>query len=328
MGLGETWQDVLGLSLEPRTSFLDMMDDNNLKGRHKVVNWNFGKLAFLEGSFQCLTSNQSCDEVEPGRGLINNGYINAEGLAKFIKKFVSGLSAYGLLRPPPIYKLELNTFENVLRSLVSPMALLNGVGWNPEKSLTPKIKVLQDHGVPEPNISNLFFYGFRGFTLDNTRFKGTVKDVLGRGFDPSRTMFTYALCVLSGMSKAKKRKKFGVFRSFGWADDQIHLAFRNQPTCLDISEEKLRTGLNFFMNIKSWEAAQLAKAPNVLGLSMKKRVIPRLTVIEFLVSKSLIKKDVRIVSSLLISDAKFMEKFVAKYGDKVPELIKLYHGEV
>ncbi|KAF9617879.1 hypothetical protein IFM89_039098 [Coptis chinensis] len=130
------------------------------------------------------------------------------------------------------------------------------MGWNPEKFLIPKIKFLQDVGAPEPNISNLFFYGFRGFALDNTWFKETVKEVLGRGFDPSKNMFAYALCILSGMSKAKKE-----IWSFGWLDDQIHLAIRNQPTCLDISEEKLRTGLNFFMNIKNWEPAPTASLP-------------------------------------------------------------------
>ncbi|KAF9599735.1 hypothetical protein IFM89_001681 [Coptis chinensis] len=118
----------------------------------------------------------------------------------------------------------------------------------------------------------------------------TVKEVLEMGFDPSSKMFVYAVREVSGLCKAKREVKMGIFRSFGWSDEEIRLAIRNQPMCITISEEKLRIGLDIFMNGKNWEAERLAKYPNVLSLSLYKRIIPRLNVIEFLISKSLLEK--------------------------------------
>ncbi|KAF5192422.1 Transcription termination factor like, partial [Thalictrum thalictroides] len=123
---------------------------------------------------------------------------------------------------------------------------------------------------------------------------------------------------------AKRVAKLEIYRSFGWSDDEIRLAIRNQPTCICISEDKLRVGLDFFMNKMNWEPQRLAKSPNVLGLSLEKRVFPRLKVLEILISKGLIPSSTHLVRPLFVTDAKFINVYLTKNKDKAPDLLKLY----
>ncbi|KAF9599728.1 hypothetical protein IFM89_001674 [Coptis chinensis] len=213
--------------------------------------------------------------------------------------------------------------ENVVSAIIKggSVAFLR---LDPQKHLEPKVQILRDLGVPDSSIAKLILIGHRTCGQENDNFSDAVKEVLEMGFDPSGKMFVYAVREVSSACKAKREAKMGIFRSFGWSDEEIRLAIRHQPTCIAISEEKLRIGLDFFMNGKNWEAERLAKNPNVLSLSLYKRIIPRLNVIEFLISKCLLEKDVYLVNALFITDEKFIKKFVGKYKDKALELMELY----
>ncbi|KAF9599740.1 hypothetical protein IFM89_001686 [Coptis chinensis] len=216
--------------------------------------------------------------------------------------------------------------ENVVSAIIEggSVAFLR---LDPQKHLEPKVQILRDIGVPDSSISKLIFIGHRSCAQENDNFSDAVKEVLELGFDPSSKMFVYAVREVSSACKAKREVKMGIFRNFGWSDEEIRLAIRIHPTCMAISEEKLRIGLDFFMNGKNWEAEHLAKNPKVFSLSLYKRIILRLNVIEFLISKSLLEKDGKLASALYLTDAKFIQKYVAKYEDRAPELLKLYQGQ-
>ncbi|KAF9599743.1 hypothetical protein IFM89_001689 [Coptis chinensis] len=224
-------------------------------------------------------------------------------------------------------KMLLQTEKNVVSAIRTSIGV-DILRLEPQKFLEPKIQILRDHGVPDSNISRFISIEFQNLGVKNNYFNDTVKELIAMGISPSSKGFAQALCIVSGMTKAKREVKMGVYKSFGWSDEEILMAFTRQPTCLAISEEKLRIGLDFFINRKKWEPARLAKAPNILGLSMEKRIIPRLNVIEFLISKCLLEKDMHIVTPLFLTDAKFIQKYVAKYGGRVPELLKLYQGKL
>ncbi|KAF9599741.1 hypothetical protein IFM89_001687 [Coptis chinensis] len=217
--------------------------------------------------------------------------------------------------------------ENVVSAIIKGGSI-EFLRLDPQKHLEPKVQILRDLGVPDSSIAKLILIGNRGCGLGNDNFSDLVKEVLEMGFDPSSKMFVYAVRDVSCVCKAKREVKMGIFRSFGWSDVEIRLAIRNHPTCMAISEEKLRIGLDFFMNGKNWEAEHLAKNPKVFSLSLYKRIIPRLNVIEFLISKSLLEKDGNLASALYLTDAKFIQKYVAKYEDRAPELLKLYQGHM
>ncbi|KAK9110386.1 hypothetical protein Sjap_018446 [Stephania japonica] len=191
-----------------------------------------------------------------------------------------------------------------------------------------KVEILQEYGVPEEHIVKLVMARTRSLGNNNDRFEELVRNVSKMGIDPSSTQFVKAIYILSGMNKNTLESKFRLFRSYGWTEDEIVSAIRNQPLCIDVSEEKLEKGLDFFMNKLKWEPSELAKYSNLLGLSLQKRVIPRWMVIQCLLSKCLIKDPMNITRVLKLTEAMFLQKFLVKYKSKAPEILKLYQGKL
>nr|DAD39871.1 TPA_asm: hypothetical protein HUJ06_014194 [Nelumbo nucifera] len=101
------------------------------------------------------------------------------------------------------------------------------------------------------------------------------------------------------------------FKSFCWSDDEILCSFRKQPTCLSISEENISAKLDFFMNKLNLKPSVLSKNPIIFGLSLEKRVIPRLYVMQILLSKGLV-KEFCLLSVLKMSDVRFRNKLVTR----------------
>ncbi|KAF5186144.1 Mitochondrial transcription termination factor family protein [Thalictrum thalictroides] len=195
-----------------------------------------------------------------------------------------------------------------------------------EKHLPPKLKILKDRQVPDFVISTLIFLGRRVVSTDIDIFNEAVNEVIELGVGRFSKMFAYGVCAYQGMTKAKRVAKLEIYKTFGWSDDEIRLAIKNQPTCISISEDKLRFGLDFFMNKMNWEPQRLAKAPNILGLSLEKRVFPRLKVIEFLISNGLLPSSTCIVRLLFVTDANFIDIFLTKSKNRAPEVMKLYQA--
>lgn len=196
----------------------------------------------------------------------------------------------------------------------------------PEKDMQPKVQILEDLGVPQRSISMLLLSGSRLFGMSTDAFTKAVKEAIAIGVDPSGKMFIYAVRAMSEVNKVKREAKFEIYKSFGWTCDQIYSAIRRQPTCMTISEKKLKVGLDYFMNEMNWQPARLAAAPNILGLSMDKRIVPRVKVVQFLISKGIYDSDALILNALLVNEANFIKKFVAKYEDKFPKLNKVYQA--
>ncbi|KAK9135128.1 hypothetical protein Syun_014458 [Stephania yunnanensis] len=196
--------------------------------------------------------------------------------------------------------------------------------FNLQRLIGHKVEILRNYGVPDRSIAKLVMSSPSSFSKTDDRFDELVRKVSEMGFDPSSTLFVNAVDVFSGMRRDTLDAKMQLFRSYGWSEDEIASAIRNQPFCVSISVEKLKMGLDFFMNNLKWKSLELAKYPNLLGLSLHKRVIPRWKVIQCLLSKCLIKDSVNICTVLKLSEAKFLQKFLVKYESKAPEILKLY----
>ncbi|KAK9135122.1 hypothetical protein Syun_014452 [Stephania yunnanensis] len=195
--------------------------------------------------------------------------------------------------------------------------------FNLKRIIGHKSEILRKYGVTEECIVKLVTSRMRLFGNNDDRFEELVRNVSEMGFDPSSPLFVYAVDVLSGMKRNTLEAKIQLFKSHGWSEDEIASAIRRQPFCVSLSEEKLDKGLDFFMNKLKWKPSEFMKYSYLLGLSLEKRVIPRWMVIQCLLSKCLI-KDVKISSVLLLTEAKFLQKFLVKYESEAPEILKLY----
>ncbi|KAK9135139.1 hypothetical protein Syun_014469 [Stephania yunnanensis] len=200
--------------------------------------------------------------------------------------------------------------------------------FNLQRLIGHKVESLRKLGVSEGSIAKLVKVRTQSLCKNNDRFDEMVRNVIEMGIDTSSAQFANALHIFSGMNDSTLESKRQMFRSCGWSEDEIVLAIRKQPVCISISKEKLKNGLDFFMNELKWKQSELVKYPNLLGLCLEKRIFPRWLVIQRLLSKGLVKDAVNICSVLKMTETEFLQKFLVKYGNEALEILKLYQGKL
>lgn len=213
----------------------------------------------------------------------------------------------------------------------SSLELANLLSSNPnflrrdlENLLIPSFNVLRDIKVPEENILLLLKDQSRLFGIPFVKFKELVDVVKEMGFDPLKMNFVLALDVLSGISKSTWERKVEIYKRWGWSEEHTFQAFGKYPGCMKYSEEKIMAAMDFFVNKMGWESSFFVRRPQFIALSLDKRIVPRCTVAQVLISKGLIKKDIGPNKLLLCSEYMFLQQFVTRYKNEAPELMKLY----
>ncbi|KAK1278662.1 hypothetical protein QJS04_geneDACA003689 [Acorus gramineus] len=93
---------------------------------------------------------------------------------------------------------------------------------------------------------------------------------------------------------------------------------------MQLSEKKIKRKFEFFVGELGWEPSSLSGCPVLLCYDLEKRVIPRCSVLQVLLSKDLIKKDMQWTTALMLTEKQFLERFVAKYEQEAPELMRTY----
>ncbi|GLT53764.1 hypothetical protein SLA2020_270140 [Shorea laevis] len=214
--------------------------------------------------------------------------------------------------------------EKVLTTLKrSPRAFLCNVTNN----MAPNIALLRQLGVPQSSISFLVSnYSSEAFTK-HTRFVEAVHQVMEIGFNPLKMVFVHAIQVLLKMSKPKLESKLELYKRWGWSKDMALLAFKRNPICMLLSEEKITKAMDFLVNKMGWLSANIATNPAVLLFSLEKRIMPRFSVIQILLAKDLVKNDLSLSTILLPKERIFLEKFVTKFQNDIPQLLNVYQGK-
>ncbi|CAK9318539.1 unnamed protein product [Citrullus colocynthis] len=200
--------------------------------------------------------------------------------------------------------------------------------WNLRNSTRPNIEILKQIGVPDSNISTILLYQPRVFLVSSIRFKEIVEEVKEMGFNPLRLKFVLAVFALRTMSKSTWDKKIEVYRKWGWLEEEIRLAFGRHPWCMMASEDKINGVMDFFVNKIGCESSFIARRPALISLSLKKRILPRGSVYQVLLSKGLLKKDVNLPSLFECTENRFLDKFINPYKKRIPGLLKLYEEKV
>ncbi|XP_031260285.1 uncharacterized protein LOC116118434 [Pistacia vera] len=195
------------------------------------------------------------------------------------------------------------------------------------KNVSPKLAVLKELGMPTPFIA-LILTCYAPIVLQKReKFDKNVKKVIEMGFDPQKCGFIHAMKVFASMTESTLEQKFDLFRRWGWSDEDIMLVFRKYPICMNASEIKIMNVMDFLVNNMGWQSTDIALSPDVFLMSLEKRVIPRCLVIKFLQSKGLVKKNLSLCACVHPVEKVFLDRFVTKYLDQVPELINIYQSK-
>ncbi|GMY27684.1 transcription termination factor MTERF15, mitochondrial-like [Fagus crenata] len=177
--------------------------------------------------------------------------------------------------------------------------------------VVPNINLLRENGVPESNICALLKHSPRVIIKNVVRLKEIVEEVKEMGFDPLKFCFVQAVFAMSGMNKSTRERKVNAYKKWGLSEEEILEAFGKCPYCIMKSEDKIMRVMDFFVNKMGLEASLIVKHPVLLSLSLEKRMIPRVSVIEVLLSKGLVvKKNIYLPTVFMYSENLFLQKFV------------------
>ncbi|KAG5559930.1 hypothetical protein RHGRI_003277 [Rhododendron griersonianum] len=220
-------------------------------------------------------------------------------------------------------------FSNLLQSEEKAVATIkrySGIFWvDHQAQVTPHIQVLREANVPEANIMYLLMKQPRTFMVKIGRFREVVEEVEKMGFNPLRTNFVLAVHTVRSLSKSTWDKKAEAYKKWGLNDDEFLAAFRKQPGCMRVSENKIDKVMDFLVNKTGWGSSFFVRRPEVVSLSLEKRVVPRNAVYQVLWSNGLIRsKDIRLETLLLLSEKQFLKKVLSYQEEAAPKLLKLY----
>ncbi|KAF7813677.1 transcription termination factor family protein [Senna tora] len=184
------------------------------------------------------------------------------------------------------------------------------------------VRVMLDTGVPDSGINLVLRSWPEVFNFHVDEFKSKVDEVKALGFDPSKTYFLEALRTKLILGKTGWERKVELYGRWGWSDEMIFKAFSKRPFCMLTSDSKIEAVMDFFVNHMGWDSSALVEYPILLGYSLKKRIVPRASVLLFLQSKGLIKKKV-CYGPFLRTEELFLQKFVNCFKDEAPLLLTL-----
>ncbi|KAL5717674.1 hypothetical protein ACHQM5_010650 [Ranunculus cassubicifolius] len=190
------------------------------------------------------------------------------------------------------------------------------------------IQVLRHYDVPEPLTHWLLIRHPKAITLKSDQFKEIVRVIEGMNFHPHSQSFVHAIGVMGGISSLDWGKRVETYKSSGMSEEDVVSAFKLQPNFMTTSNTKIRKLMDFYMNELGLKPSYISKHPNLMMISLEKRVIPRCSVLLLLLANGLIENDIHLASVLTQSSKKFEMKYVLKYQEIVLNLLKAYHGEL
>ncbi|XP_028794811.1 transcription termination factor MTEF18, mitochondrial-like [Neltuma alba] len=193
-------------------------------------------------------------------------------------------------------------------------------------NLAQNIMVLRDIGVPRSSISLLATKYIDSAFLNHANFVEYVQFAKEAGVDPSKSLFINAVAVLGRLKKSTWQSKLDIFKRYGWTRDVTLSVFSKHPQCLMLSEKNITKSMSFLVDEVGIPLEGIAARPKLLHYSLEQRIIPRYSVIKVLKMKGLVKKNISFISIVSYTEKKFVEKFVTRFHESVPQLLNIYKG--
>ncbi|XP_074570723.1 transcription termination factor MTERF8, chloroplastic-like [Curcuma longa] len=241
-----------------------------------------------------------------------------------------------LLRHPIIMALNLqNTLLPRLKAWESLFGsreiLLNNLrkrNWflsNKIEKVRLNLNFLRDEcGIPEARIS-LVFKRHPCFIVQNPEsLRALVDRAEEMGISRKSAMFLWILDVLQGVNREKFESQGKLMNSFGWSNSDFIAAIKTYPHFLCLSTEVLQRKMEFLVKDVGMAPLDVAKKSVFLALSLEKRLIPRLHVMEILKSEGLWTSQDTLRRFFLSPGPKFLQKYVLPYKDKLPKLLEIF----
>lgn len=189
---------------------------------------------------------------------------------------------------------------------------------------TPILSFLRGVGMSSADIAKIVQRRPRLVSSRLKRIMLIVEQVKSLGVSPGSAMFLEALSTVSNLSEATLESKSRLLRSYGWSEAELLRAFQQFPIILRLSEEKLRRAMDFLLKEAGYQPSYVARRAVLLGYSIDRRLIPRFYVLQFLKNRGLPGGDNDLLTAMMISEKKFMAKYLALVQQALPGIADSY----
>jgi mTERF domain-containing protein len=97
---------------------------------------------------------------------------------------------------------------------------------------------------------------------------------------------------------------------------------------LTASIDKINLVMSFWVNQLGWNSLAVAKLPNMFAYSLHKRIVPRASVLQYILMKGLREKNASLVTPFRYNEKLFLDKFVFSFKEESDYLLKLYQDKM
>ncbi|CAL9102745.1 unnamed protein product [Musa textilis] len=193
--------------------------------------------------------------------------------------------------------------------------------------IEPSISLLRECGISDERIAHMVMT-LSGCFGGVDKLKEVIKyiDELGVPRDSGR--YTYALSAVMSMSRSRFDATSSILMKFGWSQPDIIALFRKCPRIWSQSKKSIRDKMTFLMTEAGCELTYIIGRPVILTFSLEKRLRPRYEVLNFLKQNKLLDKEHGLLSVMLLSEEKFINKFLFRHKEKFTSLYDSYCAAV
>ncbi|GAA0160780.1 hypothetical protein LIER_17256 [Lithospermum erythrorhizon] len=194
-----------------------------------------------------------------------------------------------------------------------------------EYLVKPNIEILRGAGVPDSSIGFIWKHRPSLFVQARDKLVESIKDIEKMGMNLWSTSAILALTILTSMSRSRWDKKMEAYKRWGCSEDEVLTTFKRLPWIMNLSEEKIDGVMGFCVHEMGWEPSEVVvRRYFVLNMSLNKRLMPRWSVYQELVSKGLAKGKGKWRTMFTVTEDLFLEKYVNCYKNEAPLLLKRY----
>ncbi|KAG1366474.1 transcription termination factor MTERF15, mitochondrial-like [Cocos nucifera] len=213
------------------------------------------------------------------------------------------------------------TQENLLKGLKrNPYLLSYSLG----KRIMPNISLLRDCGISDFRIGKMLRNSSRFITMNLDLLQVFIKRAEELGIPRGSGMFWQALSVVLCHKSTAVDAKFRLLKSLGWSESELASAVSKAPKLLDCSEKSIHAKMDFLTKEAGLELSYVAFYPVLLMCSLERRLIPRNHVLRILKSKELTQGGQHFFAATLLTEEKFLKKFVLPNEKNIPGLSEAY----
>ncbi|KAK1384706.1 hypothetical protein POM88_022441 [Heracleum sosnowskyi] len=298
-------------------------DDEPIKGLFKTYGFSDTQISKLIKKYPSVLSLK-IGTAKPKLDYLHSYGFTSNDLFKVLEadQHILGRSLGNRIMPS--CELLKSLFNDNASVIVAVKRYPRVLGKDISKTVRPNVEFLLNLGVPEYRILVMLRDQTGNFVQSTEKFKDVIEKIMNWGFDPEKKSFLDAIHMFATLSKSTRDQKWDLYRRWGWSDDEILSAVRKQPFIMTTSEEKIERVMDFLVNEMGWDVQQVSSCPHAIMHSLEKWTIPRCLVVQFLLSKNVLKKNLALISFIKLQEGKFRVRYVDKFCVEFPQVLNLY----